>query len=67
MKRATNVMVLTYWNFKDALIQTYTLPYVRFILEELPAGGRVFLVTFERSQVQPVKIHDRIVHIVIPY
>ena len=30
-----NVLVLTYWSYKDALIQTYTLPYVRIIQKNL--------------------------------
>src|SRR4030066_244618 len=26
-----NILILTYWSYQDALIQTYTLPYVRII------------------------------------
>jgi glycosyltransferase involved in cell wall biosynthesis len=41
------ILILTYWSYKDALIQTYTLPYIRIIRKIIPAGSRIFLVTFE--------------------
>ena len=42
------ILVITYWGYADALVQTYTLPYVRLMLEVLPAGSRVHLVTLEK-------------------
>lgn len=42
-----NVLVVTYWSYKDALIQTYTLPYLRIIRSKLPPGAKIYLVTFE--------------------
>lgn len=44
-----NVLVITYWSFKDALIQTYTLPYVRIMGDYLPEGSRIFLLTLEKD------------------
>src|ERR1700690_415349 len=44
-----NVLVLTYWSYSDALIQTYTLPYVQIIKSKLPPGSRVFLLTLEKE------------------
>lgn len=44
-----NILILTYWSFSDALIQTYTLPYVRMIRKVLPANKRIFLLTLERE------------------
>jgi glycosyltransferase involved in cell wall biosynthesis len=44
-----HVLVLTYWNFNDALIQSYTLPYVRIMLDQLPPGSVVHLVTLEKE------------------
>lgn len=41
-----NILVLTYWSYKDALIQTYTLPYVRIIKKNI-TPGKIFLVTIE--------------------
>ena len=45
-----NVLILTYWSYPDALIQTYTLPYVRIIRKNLPLGSSVFLLTLEKDQ-----------------
>ena len=45
-----NVLILTYWSYPDALIQTYTLPYVRIIRKNLPPGSSVFLLTLEKDQ-----------------
>ena len=43
------VLVLTYWSVSDALIQAYTLPYVRLMLKALPVGSTVHLVTLEKG------------------
>lgn len=48
-RRAREVLVLTYWSYPDALIQAYTLPYVRLILKTLPKGSTVHLVTLEKE------------------
>jgi hypothetical protein len=42
-----NILVITYWKFSDALIQTYTLPYLRIIRNILPAGSGITLITLE--------------------
>jgi len=42
-----NVLVLTYWSYTDALIQTYTLPYVRIMKKHI--DGKIFLVMLEPS------------------
>jgi hypothetical protein len=44
-----NVLVLTYWSYKDALIQTYTLPYVRIMQKNLGLQNKIFLLTLEQS------------------
>jgi glycosyltransferase involved in cell wall biosynthesis len=44
-----NVLVLTYWSFTDALVETYTLPYVRMIRKRVGEDDRVYLFTVERS------------------
>jgi len=44
-----NILVLTYWGYSDALVQTYTLPYVRIMLRHLPTGSKVHLVTLEKQ------------------
>jgi len=50
-----NVLILTYWSYHDALIQTYTLPYVRIIKKYLPAKSKIFLVTLEQKKLVDVK------------
>ncbi len=44
-----HILVLTYWGMSDALIQTYTLPYLRIILKLLPEGSTIRFLTLERS------------------
>lgn len=43
----SNVLILTYWGFGDALIQSYTLPYLRIIRRQLPRESRLVLFTLE--------------------
>ncbi|MBL7848366.1 MAG: glycosyltransferase [Cyclobacteriaceae bacterium] len=50
MRKPVNVLVLTYWSLADALIQTYTLPYLRIIQKRLPPGSRLYLLTMEKSK-----------------
>lgn len=47
MSTPVNILVITYWKFSDALVQTYTLPYLRIIREILPAGSEITLITLE--------------------
>ncbi len=51
-----NVLIITYWAFDDALIQSYTLPYVRIIKSMLNPGSTVYLVTQEPNQLTLEKI-----------
>ncbi len=44
-----NLLVITYWSYKDALIQTYTLPYVRIIRKKLPEKSKIYLFTIEQD------------------
>lgn len=48
MRAPVHILVLTYWSLPDALIQAYTLPYLRIIRKHLPPGSRVTLLTLER-------------------
>lgn len=49
MKLSGNILILTQWSFKDALIQTYTLPYVEIIRETVPADKKITVVTAEQE------------------
>ncbi|MBS1558117.1 MAG: glycosyltransferase [Bacteroidetes bacterium] len=53
-----NLLILTYWSYHDALIQTYTLPYVKIILKNLPKGSKVYLLTLEKDG-QTLKLPKR--------
>lgn len=46
-----NILVITFWSYKDALVQTYTLPYINLIREILPRHTKIFIVTFEQSRI----------------
>jgi hypothetical protein len=45
-----NILILTNWSYKDALIQTYTLPYVRIIRKYLCNDKKVFINTLEQER-----------------
>lgn len=45
-----NILVLTHWSYKDALIQTYTLPYVNLIRKVLPKDYSITLVSSEQER-----------------
>jgi len=42
------ILVVTYWDYHDALIQTYTLPYVRLMLHQTSVS-KVVLVTLQKT------------------
>lgn len=44
-----NILVCTYWSYKDSLIQTYTLPYVRMIQDNLESDDKIYLFTIEQD------------------
>src|SRR5687768_4144643 len=46
-----NILVLTHWSFKDALIQAYTMPYVDMIREIISPGKKIILVTSEQQHI----------------
>ncbi len=51
MKTAGNILVYTQWSFKDALVQTYTLPYVNIIREIISPKQKIILVTAEQEHI----------------
>lgn len=46
-----NILIFTQWSFKDALIQTYTLPYIDIIREAISPGRKIILVTAEQASI----------------
>jgi glycosyltransferase involved in cell wall biosynthesis len=45
-----NILVTTNFSFKEGLIQTYTLPYIRLMIKHLPTGSKVFMMTQEKHE-----------------
>ena len=43
-----NILIVTSWSFKDGLIESATLPYLRMISPNLSEQSRIFLITFEQ-------------------
>lgn len=60
MNKPKNILVLTYWDFNDALIQTYTLPYLYIIANLLPPHSNIYLVTLDKNTIQHSFHHDKI-------
>ncbi|MBI4929244.1 MAG: hypothetical protein HY841_00660 [Bacteroidetes bacterium] len=48
----SNILVLTYWSYNDALVQAYTLPYLKIIKNNLPVNSKIYLLTLERNNNQ---------------
>jgi glycosyltransferase involved in cell wall biosynthesis len=47
-----NLLALTYWSYKDALVQSAVLPYLRMMRRALPAGSEIFLLTAEQPHLR---------------
>lgn len=64
-----NILIITYWNYEDALIQTYTLPYVKIIQKYLPKDSKIYLVTLEKQKKndKPFNLPIGIFHIPLNY
>ena len=54
-KSEGNILIITHWSYKDALVQTYTLPYVDIIRSVLPTNHKIFLVTSEQGNLALAK------------
>jgi glycosyltransferase involved in cell wall biosynthesis len=48
--RIGNILVLAQWSYKDALIQTYTLPYINIIRNLVSVEHRIYLATSEQNK-----------------
>jgi hypothetical protein len=51
-----NILIITYWSYADALVQTYTLPYVKMIAEILPPSSKIYLFTKEQAHLSMNKM-----------
>lgn len=62
-----NILILTYWSYNDALIQTYTLPYVKLIADTLVDNGKLFLLTLDKDEAPRFENDPKIKNISIRY
>lgn len=65
-----NILVLTYWNYNDALVQTYTLPYVEMMSKYLKENENIYLVTLNKEENltdPPKNFGEKIIHIPLKY
>lgn len=63
MKKETHILVITYWKFDDALIQTYTLPYLKIIESIIGADSKIHLLTLDPEPRQSKQITPAIYNI----
>jgi hypothetical protein len=62
-----NILIITSWSYNDALIQTYTLPYVEIISKNLSDSSKIFLVTLEKDNKKIEITNSKIHHLPVPY
>lgn len=43
------MLILTYWSFEDALIQSYTLPYLKIIRQHLSSDKKIWFQTLQKK------------------
>ena len=48
---SSNILILTYWPYEEALIQAYTLPYVKMIRKYLSSDKEIWLQTLEKKEI----------------
>ncbi len=61
------ILVITYWSYNDALIQTYTLPYLNIISTIITPDSKIFLVTLDKDSKQEKKSDSKIENISFRY
>ncbi|MFN3342602.1 MAG: hypothetical protein ACK40M_07885 [Flavobacteriales bacterium] len=68
MKRKGNILVFTYWPLNDALIQTYTLPYVKIIRNIIDKERKIYLITLENNPNKELtEISPGVFNLQLPY
>ncbi len=65
-KKKHNILVLTYWQFQDALVQTYTLPYLNLISDEISSDSKIFLLTLDKKNISESESKSNIHNISFP-
>ena len=47
-----NVLAMTYWSYKEPLVQAATLPHLRIIRRKLPEDSKLYLLTLEKPEMR---------------
>ena len=47
-----NTLVMTYWSFKEPLIQAATLPHLAIIRQKIPKNSKLYLLTLEKQEMR---------------
>ncbi|MDG1781423.1 MAG: glycosyltransferase [Flavobacteriales bacterium] len=47
-----NVLVISYWSFKEPLVQAAALPYLRMMRKSLGENGRLYFITLEKAHLK---------------
>jgi len=55
MKNKNNILIFSHWSFKDALVQTYTLPYVDIIRKIISPERKILMITAEQEHIALTK------------
>jgi hypothetical protein len=50
-KPAGAILVMTYWSYKDGLIQSYTIPYLKILSEVLGRSTPLYVLTLEKPEI----------------
>jgi len=50
--QSKNILFLTYWSYKDGLVQTAALPHIRIIKKYLHKDAKCYLLTLEQSRLK---------------
>ncbi len=69
LKAHKNILIITYWDYQDALIQNYTLPYAKIISDNLSSESKIYLVTLDKLNRKKISISfkNNIHNISLPY
>lgn len=60
MNKTKNILIITYWDFSDALIQTYTLPYAQMIADSISDDSHIYLLTLNKKNISHGFSHPKI-------
>lgn len=57
-----NVLIITYWSFKEPLIQAATLPYLEQMREAIGPDAKLHLLTLEKDRFKATSEEEKAIH-----